>query len=200
MNPSLYIVVLGGKVNSTNIEQHDVRWVVGKSIDHTYRQLENEWIGSKNGLHIDSYMKVDFIDGFRIALTKDMPQGSQSSLKNKPDNINQLWFVNLGAYDPCKLYEIHEFTLVVSSSAIKAKQIALKRCLGNLKLSHKDNISSLQNSHLVDNCKPIKNINGWLISLEPDPLRRSQEITPDFYGFLPICNSTQFELPLKSIP
>ena len=140
-----------------------------------------------------------YCNGFRITPTKDIPQDSQPPLRNQPDISNQLWFVNLGAYDPFKLYEIHEFTLVVSSSAITAKQIALNRCLRNLKFRHKDNISSFPNSHLVDNCKPIKNINGWLISLEPDPLNRSQEITPDFYGFLPICNTFQVELPLNSI-
>ncbi len=194
MNPSLYIVVLGGKVKSTNIEQHDVRWVVGKSIQNTYSQLEKEWIGSKRGLHIDSYMKVDFIDGFKITPTQFIPKAIQSLPTKKFEERNKLWFVNLGAYEPSNPYEIHEFTLVVSSSASSAKIIALDRCLSNLEFRHKDNITSFSNSPLVDNCNPINRINGWDICLEPDPLNRAQKITPDFYGFLPISSSSQGEL------
>ena len=197
MYPSLYIVVLGGKIKSTNIEQHDVRWVVGTSIEHTYRQLEREWIGLKQGLHIDSYMKVSFVDGFQVTLKRDLSQGSKSSSNDRSDKTNQLWFVNLGAYDPFNLYEIHEFTLVVSTSAMNAKKIALNRCLGNFKLKHKDNIRALPNYPLVDNCNSINNINGWRILLEPDPLKRSQKITPDFYGYLPLSNSVQADIPFE---
>ena len=46
------------------------------------------------------------------------------------------------------------------------------------------------------NGQTINTINGWLILLEPDPLNRSQKIAPDFYGFLPICSTSQAQLPI----
>ena len=39
MNLSLFIVVLGGRSLKGNIEIHDVRWVVGESIEDTFPQL-----------------------------------------------------------------------------------------------------------------------------------------------------------------
>ena len=63
-NQYLFIVVLGGSCGKSNIELHDVRWVVGSSIQETFKQLRKEWFGDQDGLHIDSYLKVQFVDGF----------------------------------------------------------------------------------------------------------------------------------------
>tara|TARA_Y100001970_G_C13662664_1_gene569105 strand:- start:87 stop:323 length:237 start_codon:yes stop_codon:yes gene_type:complete len=62
----LYLVVLGGRSPKANIELHDVRWVIGSKIQDTFDQLRNDWFGSNNGLHIDSYKKIDSIDGYKI--------------------------------------------------------------------------------------------------------------------------------------
>ena len=51
----LFLVVLGGKANKANIELHDVRWVIGSKIEDTYDALREDWFGSFEGLHIDSY-------------------------------------------------------------------------------------------------------------------------------------------------
>ena len=67
-NNFLYLVVLGGRVEKANIEVHDVRWVVGSKIEDTYDTLRNSWFGSPNGLHIDSYKKIKYIDGYKINL------------------------------------------------------------------------------------------------------------------------------------
>ena len=64
----LYLVVLGGSVNRANIELHDVRWVVGTKIEDTFDTLRREWFGLIEGLHIDSYKKIKYVDGFRIDL------------------------------------------------------------------------------------------------------------------------------------
>ena len=67
-NNFLYLVVLGGKADKANIEVHDVRWVVGSKIEDTYDTLRKECFGSPNGLHIDSYKKIKYIDGYKINL------------------------------------------------------------------------------------------------------------------------------------
>ena len=67
-NYFLYLVVLGGRAKKANIELHDVRWVVGSKIEDTFETLRNDWFGSSRGLHIDSYKKINYVDGFRINL------------------------------------------------------------------------------------------------------------------------------------
>ena len=122
MNSSLFIVVLGGRSLKSNIEIHDVRWVIGDSIEDTFPELREQWIGEIKGLHIDSYKCIKYVDGYEIIISKS----------NK-DNINflktedlTLWFVNLGGYHPKKMYEEHEFNLIVAQKAIEAKRKAKK--------------------------------------------------------------------------
>jgi hypothetical protein len=67
-NNFLYLIVLGGRAKKANIELHDVRWVVGSSIEDTYDTLRKDWFGSPKGLHIDSYKKIKYIDGYKINL------------------------------------------------------------------------------------------------------------------------------------
>ena len=67
-NNFLYLVVLGGRAEKANIELHDVRWVVGSTIEETYDTLRKDWFGSSRGLHIDSYKKIQYIDGYKINL------------------------------------------------------------------------------------------------------------------------------------
>ena len=67
-NNFLYLVVLGGRAEKANIELHDVRWVVGSKIEDTYDTLRKDWFGSPKGLHIDSYKKIRYIDGYKINL------------------------------------------------------------------------------------------------------------------------------------
>ena len=54
----LFLVVVGGGSPKANIELHYVRWVIGTKIEDTFDQLRNDWFGSNNGLHIDSYKKL----------------------------------------------------------------------------------------------------------------------------------------------
>ena len=60
--------MLGGRAEKANIELHDVRWVVGSKIEDTFDTLRKDWFGSSRGLHIDSYKKIQYIDGYKINL------------------------------------------------------------------------------------------------------------------------------------
>ena len=70
MNLSLFIVVLGGRSLKSNIEIHDVRWVLGETIEDTFPELRKQWLGKKSGLHIDSYKCIKYIDGYQIVISK----------------------------------------------------------------------------------------------------------------------------------
>ena len=89
-NIFLYLVVLGGRAKKANIELHDVRWVVGSKIEDTYDTLRKDWFGSSKGLHIDSYKKIRYIDGYKINLInfdKNKIDKKQLEKKIRPKNI-----------------------------------------------------------------------------------------------------------------
>jgi len=89
-NNFLYLVVLGGRAKKANIELHDVRWVVGSKIEDTYDTLRKDWFGSLKGLHIDSYKKIKYIDGYKINLInveEHKIEKKQLVKKIKPKNI-----------------------------------------------------------------------------------------------------------------
>ena len=141
----LYLVVLGGKAKKANIELHDVRWVVGSKIEDTYETLRKNWFGSLKGLHIDSYKKIKYIDGYKINLInfeKDNIDKKQLVRKNKTKKY--LWFINIGGYDPTSMQEKHEFGLVTASTKLEAKNIAKSKWLIGCKKKHKDDIASLE--------------------------------------------------------
>ena len=64
----LFLVVLGGRAIKANVELHDVRWVIGSKIEDTFDVLRRDWFGTIKGLHIDSYKKINYVDGFKITL------------------------------------------------------------------------------------------------------------------------------------
>ena len=156
-NYFLYLVVLGGRVKKANIELHDVRWVVGSKIEDTYDTLRKDWFGSPEGLHIDSYKKINHIDGYKINLInfeRDKIDAKQLEKKNK--SKKHLWFVNIGGYNPTSMQEKHEFGLVAASTKLEAKNIAKSKWLIGCKKKHKDDIASLEMLTSCDDCELIK--------------------------------------------
>ncbi len=180
MKLSLFIVVLGGRSLKSNIEIHDVRWVIGESINDTFPQIREQWLGKKSGLHIDSYKCIKYVDGYKIVISKS---NRNNSIRSK-ENLT-LWFVNLGAYNPKKMFEEHEFNLIVAKKAIDAKKKAKTNWETNLKNKHNDDYSSISNIGQIDDMHPIR-IKNWEINLIPDPEERSEKLIPDWYGYMRI--------------
>ena len=183
-NNFLYLVVLGGRAKKANIELHDVRWVVGSKIEDTYDTLRKYWFGSSKGLHIDSYKKIKYIDGYKINLKnfeKLKIKNNKFSYKSK--SKNNLWFVNLGGYDPCSMQEKHEFGLVVASSSLEANNKAKAKWLNGCKKKHKDDIASLEMLISCDECELIKKIGNWEIELTQDNNFNEENNYPDWYGY-----------------
>jgi hypothetical protein len=199
----LFLVVLGGRLPAAHIELHDVRFVVGATIDATIPELRRQWFGSRQGLHLDSWMAVRFVDGYRVELRSEPFLGAE-----------RLWFVNLGGYDPQQLAEQHGFGLVVARNAPAAKAAALRRFRPDLQQRHKDDLHGVGDALVgaVDDCVdvqlslaavspdpgdpagPAAPSDGlpmgaalqrrWAVHLIPDS--RSQPQIPDWFGYRPI--------------
>ena len=179
----LFLVFLGGRAKKANVELHDVRWVVGSRIEDTFDVLRNDWFGNLEGLHIDTYKKIQHLDGYKINL-KNI---ENKKLKNKKffdgsASKNYLWFVNIGGYDPNCMQEKHEFGLVVASSKLEAKNIAKSKWLLGSKKKHKDDIACLKKIE-SDNCKLIQNIGSWEIELVLENNFIKETNNPDWYGY-----------------
>ena len=183
-NNFLYLVVLGGRAEKANIELHDVRWVVGSKIEDTFDTLRKDWFGSSKGLHIDSYKKIQYIDGHKINLINvENHKIRKKQLVKKIIPQKNLWFVNIGGYNPTSMMEKHEFGLVIASNKLEAKNIAKSKWLIGCKKKHKDDLASLEMLISCDDCEPIKKIGIWEIELTPDNNIIEENNYPDWYGY-----------------
>jgi len=193
--PTLFLVVLGGRVAGAHIELHDVRFVGGASIDDTLPELRRQWFGARKGLHLDSWMAVRFVDGYRVELRRQPFHGPE-----------RLWFVNLGGYDPAQLAEQHAFALFVANSPQAAKAAARRRLLPQAQERHKDDLHGVVEvgGPAIDDCLPLETVAAggalagadragtapagapgpWWVHLIADGRQQSQ--VPDWYGYRPI--------------
>ena len=182
-NLFLYLVVLGGRAEKANIELHDVRWVVGSKIEDTYDTLRKDWFGSPKGLHIDSYKKIKYLDGYKINLIYFDEDKIDKNQLVKNNSKKNLWFVNIGGYKPTSMQEKHEFGLVAASTKLKVKSIAKSKWLIGYKKKHNDDIASLERLFCCYDCEIIKKIGNWEIELTPHNNFIEENNYPDWYGY-----------------
>ena len=176
MTSRLFLVVLGGRINGCNVELHDVRWVIGETIEDTIKTLKSEWFGNKKGLHIDSYREILHVDGMSVTVV-------HSLTTNNSLNENKLWFVNLGGYSSQSMAEQHEFGIVVARTAQSAKAIAKQRWLNGMNQIHKDDLYKIDGNPIVDDLLPINGNGRWQIQLTPNTTEISASETPDWIGY-----------------
>ena len=131
--PELFLAVLGGRAPGCHIELHDVRFVAAATIDAALPELRRQWFGRREGLHLDAYMAVRAVDGYAVSLGRE-------PAAPRPE---RLWFVNLGAYRPDSLVELHHFGLVVALSPQAAKAAAKRQWLRCALQQHKDDLVAL---------------------------------------------------------
>jgi Domain of Unknown Function (DUF1543) len=162
--PKLFLIYLGGRAPNANIELHDVQFVAADSIEDTFGELRQRWFGTVQGLHLDAYVEVKFVDGFRIELRRD-PSA-------QPE---KLYFVNLGGYDPASVAELHQFGLFVATTAADAKSKAKESLLTRSVQQHKDDLFD------VDDCVPIGQVAEYFVHLVPDS--RTRPFVPDWFGY-----------------
>ena len=133
MHPKLYMFYIGGDCANSIIELHDVRFAIGDTHQSCYDQLRDQWWGTPQSLHIDSYTHVDQVDGYDITLSTQKPTGQKQ----------KLFFLNLGGYDNESMEEVHKNILMVAES----QAAAIKRALNELRhwrLPHKDSLFDVE--------------------------------------------------------
>ncbi|MBE0362556.1 hypothetical protein PULV_a0070 [Pseudoalteromonas ulvae UL12] len=162
---NLFLTYLGGRITGGNIEIHDVQFVVGPNIEHTFSELKQRWIGNKNSVHLDAYITLRYVDGYSITIANE-PQDTQLSL----------YFVNIGGYQKDKIAEQHEFGVFVATSEAHAISRAKQQLLRNTELQHKDD------SYDIDDCFKVSLFDlHQYIHLTPTP--HTQAFIPDWYGY-----------------
>jgi hypothetical protein len=149
MNRRLFAVYLGGRAKKCNTELHDVVFVVGASIEATYERLMDKWFGDPLRLHIDSWLELHLVDGYRVLLRQE-PSGQQE----------KLFFINLGAYQPGEFTELHANAFLVGRDEQEVKQRAKQQLLQGANAVHTDDLFD------VDDCLDIAEVDGQHVHLE----------------------------------
>jgi hypothetical protein len=171
--PALYAVMLGGRAPGCRIELHDVAFAVGASLEGTHEQLLDQWFGQARGLHVDAWAVVDQVEGYRVSLRPEPPQSAPPV---------QLYFVNIGGYQPGDLAEQHGYILLAAPGKAQAKAQAKRRLLQGFESVHKDDL------YEVDDLLEISRVGGLHVHLVPDPKAQAPEVVNGY-----------FPLPLKTI-
>lgn len=139
----LFVVYVGGKTATSLIEVHDIHFGLGETIEDTYDQIRNQWWGTPESLHLDAWGILKSVDNYDLGV----------ETKPTTDEINQVFFVNLGGYDPDSFTELHKNIFVVASNEEEAK-LKAKATILHWNVPHKDNL------YAIENCL---NINDLLI-------------------------------------
>jgi hypothetical protein len=156
--PLLYVVLLGGKHPRASIEVHDVAFAFGDSLEALYPQLRAAWFGAPKGLHVDAWMAVDGVDGWKVRLANLAPGPGEP----------RLYFINLGGYRPGAFGEDHHYVLVVATNKTDAKALGRARLLNGWTQGHLDALLD------VDDCIPLDQVGGRYIHLTQAPHRPIQ--------------------------
>lgn len=145
----LFVVMLGGKHPRAKIEVHDVVFAIADSLEAAYPQLREGWFGNPSGLHIDSWMRVDGVERWKVELSPLAPA----------PGTPRLYFINLGGYEAHAFGEAHHYVLVVANDTRQAKSKGKQHMLAHWKQSHTDALMD------VDDCLPIDQVGGRYIHL-----------------------------------
>jgi Domain of Unknown Function (DUF1543) len=146
----LFAVYLGGRAPRCNTELHDVVFVAGPSIEQCYERIMDKWFGDPLRLHIDSWMELNCVDGYRVSLqARPAPAGMK------------LFFINLGAYLPGQFTELHANAFVVATNEADVKKRAKSELLRGAYSVHTDDL------YEVDDCLEISEVDGLKVCLEP---------------------------------
>ncbi len=148
----LFAVYLGGRAPKCNTELHDVVFTVGETIEATYERLMDKWFGNPLRLHVDSWVELTIVDGYRISLNTSQQPAEQD---------RKLYFINMGGYEPGQFTELHANAFAVARSEEEVKKRAKAELLVGMQAVHTDDLYD------VDDCLEVTEVDGHYLNLEP---------------------------------
>lgn len=161
---NLYMINMGGKVEGGNIEVHDVQFAIASDIENAIPMVKEKWYGIPEKLHLDSYLKMIGVDGYRITLT--------TTANQLPE---KLYFVHLGGYKKASTQELHKVEFIVAKSEDEAKS-KVKNQLGQFEVQgHIDHIVSIETCLLTHD--------GILYYIKLDETGETFDLSPDWFGY-----------------
>ncbi len=162
---NLFMFYIGGDVQGSNIELHDIRFSIGENPEDCYEDLRRQWWGIPKSLHIDCWAGVGYADGHDI------------SLKQEPfEGVDKLFFLNLGGYDGIEFGELHKNILLVAETPHKAIHKALL-AMRHWKLPHKDAVFE------IEKILPVSDLfekNGFHVHLSKTEQEKPFEFTTKY--------------------
>ena len=152
-----------------------------------YISLQKKKIEYDKLSNIENLLKIDNkrLKDENNSLSKNIENKKMKNKKFVNGSITKknLWFVNIGGYEPSSMQEKHQFGLVVASNKLEAKNLAKSKWLLGCKKKHKDDIAALKILISCDDCKPIKMIGNWEIELTLENNHIEETNYPDWYGY-----------------
>ena len=115
----LFMLLLGCRIKGRHMEQHDIFFAIGESIKDIIPDINSFWPEAKGRLHIDAWRDVTKVDNYQISVTA---KGSINELTTQ--NLQKLFFLNLGGYKKNEFEEYHYKMLAVSNSIADASKQA----------------------------------------------------------------------------
>lgn len=134
-----YVVLLGGEHPRAKLELHDVVFLFADRIEDAYDRLRAAWFAAPGKVHIDGWMELDGLDGYRIE-SADAP-----AAPGEP----RLYCAQLGGYTESVFGEAHPLHLVIAPDAATAKRQTRQASAGTLLALHTDALIDVDR-HLLD--------------------------------------------------
>jgi hypothetical protein len=177
----LYMILLGCRPEGRHIEQHDMFFVIGRSLKEIVPAINEFWPEAKGNIHIDAWREVTNVEGYDINI----------NLKTEVDNYGlSLFFINLGGYKKDEFEEYHYKVIVVAKDVdeakARAKETAFYQHTGIKGApSHIDDKYGVDadDIHAIEDILPKAMREKYSIEITPSARQHTDEV---YLGYLPI--------------
>ena len=129
----LFLIKIGGSVGLSNIEVHDIQFILADNIEETFDELKVRWYGEIRSLHIDGYKIISNIDDYNIIISGQ-----------KPSQTKRLFFIDLGGYSDKIFGEIHKNVFLLAENIDEARSEASKIIKDYPNIDHIDSICDVE--------------------------------------------------------
>ena len=111
------MLLIGASPPERNIEQHDIFFGIGDSINDLIPDVLAFWPGN-NKLHFDAWREVTSVNGYKIEVVLKK--------EDKQDRPFKLFFINLGGYKQNEFEEFHYKIVIAAADKAEAINISKK--------------------------------------------------------------------------